>query len=242
MFLLVIIDPMELKKGLLLLFLLLEYVCCNVEAKCLKGCGAALASYYVSPGISTLDDITHLMKSSVVSNSDDIVSYNKDRIFNKNVLFFYRINIPFPCECIRDEFLGHVFEYSAAAGDTYDSIAKVTYANLTTVELLRRFNSYGQNDIPTNAKVNVTVNCSCGNSQVSQDYGLFITYPLRPGNNLHDIANETQLDAQLLQNYNPGVNFSQESGIVFIPGRGMLSSYYHVSLVYSSMYFDIDKI
>lgn len=225
MFLLVIIDPMELKKGLLLLFLLLEYVCCNVEAKCLKGCGAALASYYVSPGISTLDDITHLMKSSVVSNSDDIVSYNKDRIFNKNVLFFYRINIPFPCECIRDEFLGHVFEYSAAAGDTYDSIAKVTYANLTTVELLRRFNSYGQNDIPTNAKVNVTVNCSCGNSQVSQDYGLFITYPLRPGNNLHDIANETQLDAQLLQNYNPGVNFSQESGIVFIPGRDQFGDY-----------------
>lgn len=224
MFLLLIIDPMELRKGLLLLFLLLEYVCCNVEAKCLKGCDVALASYYVSRGL-VLDDITTSMESSVVSNFDVIESYNKDKIVNQNILSFSRINIPFPCDCIGGEFLGHVFEYSAAAGDTYDSIAKVTYANLTTVELLRRFNSYGQNGIPTNGKVNVTVNCSCGNSQVSQDYGLFITYPLMPDDSLHDIANDTHLDAQLLQNYNPGVNFSQENGIVFIPGRGTLSSY-----------------
>ncbi|BAT80970.1 hypothetical protein VIGAN_03060100 [Vigna angularis var. angularis] len=224
MFLLLITDPMELRKGLLLLFLLLEYVCCNVEAKCLKGCDLALASYYVSSGL-TLDDITHLMKSSVVSNSDDIISYNKDKTFNKNIFLFDRINVPFPCDCIHDEFLGHVFEYSAAEGDTYDSIAKVEYADLTTVELLRRFNSYGQNGIPKNAKVNVTVNCSCGNSQVSQEYGLFITYPLRPDNNLHDIANEAHLDAQLLQNYNPGVNFSKESGIVFIPGRDQFGDY-----------------
>ncbi|RDX61018.1 LysM domain receptor-like kinase 3, partial [Mucuna pruriens] len=196
------------------------YVCCNVESKCVKGCDVALASYYVNPGYLLVENITRLMKSSVLSNSDAIISYNEDKIFNNNVLSFYRLNVPFPCGCIDGEFLGHVFEYSAAAGDTYDSIAKVTYADLTTVELLRRFNSY-DHDIPANAKVNVTVNCSCGNSQVSKDYGLFITYPLRPGNDLHDMANETHLDAQLLQNYNPGVNFSKESGIVFIPGRGL---------------------
>lgn len=214
---------MELKKGLLLFLLLLEYVCCNVESKCVKGCDVALASYYVSPGNLVLGNITRLMESNILSNSNVITSYNKGRIFNGMVTSFSRINIPFPCDCIDDEFLGNKFEYTAAAGDTYDSIAKVKYANLTTIELLRRFNSYDHDDIPENAKVIVTVNCSCGNSQVSKDYGLFITYPLRPGNNLHDLANETHLDAQLLQNYNLGVNFSQESGIVFIPGRGMVS-------------------
>lgn len=66
----------------------------------------------------------------------------------------------------------------------------------------------------------MTVKCSYGNSLLSKDYGLFITYPLIPGNNLHDIANEVHLDAQLLERYNHGVNFSKESGIVFIPGRG----------------------
>ncbi|KAG4953167.1 hypothetical protein JHK87_038761 [Glycine soja] len=217
-------DPMELKKWLLF-FLLLEYVCCNAESKCVKGCDVALASYYVSPGYLLFENITRLMESIVLSNSDVII-YNKDKIFNENVLAFSRLNIPFPCGCIDGEFLGHVFEYSASAGDTYDSIAKVTYANLTTVELLRRFNSYDQNGIPANATVNVTVNCSCGNSQVSKDYGLFITYPLRPGNNLHDIANKARLDAQLLQSYNPGVNFSKESGdIVFIPGRDQHGDY-----------------
>ncbi|KAG5120867.1 hypothetical protein JHK84_039207 [Glycine max] len=219
---------MELKKWLLF-FLLLEYVCCNAESKCVKGCDVALASYYVSPGYLLFENITRLMESIVLSNSDVII-YNKDKIFNENVLAFSRLNIPFPCGCIDGEFLGHVFEYSASAGDTYDSIAKVTYANLTTVELLRRFNSYDQNGIPANATVNVTVNCSCGNSQVSKDYGLFITYPLRPGNNLHDIANEARLDAQLLQSYNPSVNFSKESGdIVFIPGRVSGSAEYETS-------------
>ncbi|KAL2316978.1 hypothetical protein Fmac_030854 [Flemingia macrophylla] len=215
---------MELKKGLLF-FLLLEYIfCINVESKCVKECDLALASYYVYPGNSTLSYINSWMESSVLSSSEVITSYNKDKIVNDNVPSFNRLNIPFPCDCIDDEFLGHMFEYSAAAGDTYDSIAKETYANLTTVELLMRFNSYGH-DIPANAKINVTVKCFCGNSQVSKDYGLFITYPLRPGNNLHDIANEAHLDAQLLERYNPGVNFSKESGIVFIPGRDQEGDY-----------------
>nr|ABB30246.1 Nod-factor receptor 1A [Glycine max] len=211
---------MELKKGLLVFFLLLECVCYNVESKCVKGCDVAFASYYVSPDLS-LENIARLMESSI----EVIISFNEDNISNGYPLSFYRLNIPFPCDCIGGEFLGHVFEYSASAGDTYDSIAKVTYANLTTVELLRRFNGYDQNGIPANARVNVTVNCSCGNSQVSKDYGMFITYPLRPGNNLHDIANEARLDAQLLQRYNPGVNFSKESGTVFIPGRDQHGDY-----------------
>ncbi|XP_061338163.1 lysM domain receptor-like kinase 3 [Gastrolobium bilobum] len=210
---------MKLENGLLLLFLLLEYVCFNVESKCMKGCDLALASYYVMPTVSLKNNITRFMQSNIVSNSDVITSYNKDKIFNGEALSLERLNIPFPCDCIDGEFLGHVFEYSYAAGDTYDLIAKMYYANLTTVELLQRFNSYDPNDITLNAKLNVTVNCSCGNTQISEDYGLFITYPLRPGDNMQNIANETNLEAELLQNYNPGVNFSKESGIVFIPGR-----------------------
>jgi chitin elicitor receptor kinase 1 len=71
-------------------------------------------------------------------------------------------------------------------------------------------------------KVNVTVNCSCGNRKVSKDYGLFITYPLSPKHTLESIAKDTKLDAELLQRYNPGVNFSQGSGLVFIPGNGLV--------------------
>ncbi|KAK7320522.1 hypothetical protein VNO77_30071 [Canavalia gladiata] len=214
---------MKLKNGLVLFFVLVKYVCCKVESKCVKGCDVALASYYVKPFL-TVGKITQLLQPNILSNYDVIMSYNKGKIFKDNVPFLIRLNIPFPCECIGGEFLGHVFEYTAGAGDTYDLIAKEKYANLTTVELLHRFNSYDQDDIPANSKVNVTVNCYCGNSHISKDYGLFVTYPLRPGDNLKDIAQETNLDAQLLQSYNPGVNFSKESGIVFIPGSGLARS------------------
>ncbi|KAL5065678.1 hypothetical protein RYX36_027415 [Vicia faba] len=86
-------------------------------------------------------------------------------------------------------------------------------------ELLKKFNSYDPNHIPAKAKVNVTVNCSCGNSQISKDYGLFVIYPLRSMDTLEKITNESKLDEGLIQNFNPNVNFSRGSGIVFIPGR-----------------------
>ncbi|RCU19802.1 hypothetical protein DVA79_22285, partial [Acinetobacter baumannii] len=71
------------------------------------------------------------------------------------------------------------------------------------------FNSYNPNNIPVNGTVKATVNCTCGNSAISKKYGLFITYPLRPEDNLASIAQTEQLDQTLLQSYNPGVNFSQ---------------------------------
>ncbi|CAJ2653713.1 unnamed protein product [Trifolium pratense] len=231
---------MKLKYVLLLVFLFVECVFFKVESKCVKGCDIALASYYVLPLVE-LPSVKNFMQSKIVTNSSDILNkYNKVLVTNHgNIFSFFRINIPFPCECIGSEFLGHVFEYTAKEGDTYDLIANTYYVSLTTVELLKKFNSYDPNHIPAKAKVNVTVNCSCGNSQVSKDYGLFITYPLRTGDTLKKIANESKLDEGLLQNYNPGVDFSKESGIVFIPGRdqngdyvplyprfGLLSSYY----------------
>ncbi|KAK2431233.1 lysM domain receptor kinase [Trifolium repens] len=167
------------------------------------------------------------MQSKIVKNSPEVImSYNKDIVFsNDNLFIYFRVNIPFPCECIEGEFLGHVFEYTAKEGDTYDLIANTYYVSLTTVELLKKFNSYDPNHIPVKAKVNVTVNCSCGNSQISKDYGLFITYPLRPMDTLQNIASDSKLDEGVIQSYNYGVNFSQGSGIVFIPGRDQNGDY-----------------
>lgn len=193
----------------------------KVESKCMKGCDLALASYRVTPKF-VLKNITDFLHSKILSSSDIIISYNKDKISNiDNLPAFDSINIPFPCDCIEGEFLGHVFEYSASEADTYDLIANTYYASLTTVDLLQKFNSYDPNHIPSNAKVNVTVNCSCGSSLVSKDYGLFVTYPLSSVDTLQSIASKTNLDAKLLQSYNQGVNFSKGSGIVFIPGKGI---------------------
>ncbi|KAI5433635.1 LysM domain receptor-like kinase 3 [Lathyrus oleraceus] len=212
----------------LLLFLFLECFFSKVESKCVKGCDIALASYHVMPAFK-LQNITNFMQSKIVSafnSSDVLIRYNRDILSNRANIFSYsRVNIPFPCDCIGGEFLGHVFEYTANERDSYDLIANSYYASLTSVQVLQKFNSYHPNHIPIKAKVNVTVNCSCGNSQISKDYGLFITYPLRSTDSLEKIANASKLDEGLIQNFNPDVNFSKGSGIVFIPGRDQNGHY-----------------
>ena len=74
-----------------------------------------------------------------------------------------KANVPFPCDCINGEFLVHMFEYTVHSGNTYLTVAQKYYANLTTYQLLRKYNSYDRNNIPdTNAKLNATVTCSWG--------------------------------------------------------------------------------
>ncbi|KAI4384953.1 hypothetical protein MLD38_003036 [Melastoma candidum] len=189
-------------------------------AQCRQKCDLALASYYVWEG-TTLSFISEALGLLSVA---DILSYNKDTIPNQDsVQSGVRINVPFPCGCIRDssnnEFLGHVFNYTVKEGDTYETVAGQYYSNLTTVDWLRKFNSYVDSNIPNNAVLNVTVNCSCGDSAISEDYGLFITYPLRPVDTLASIATKENVSQSILIQYNPGVNFDQGTGLVYIPGK-----------------------
>ncbi|KAK6932775.1 Serine-threonine/tyrosine-protein kinase, catalytic domain [Dillenia turbinata] len=189
-----------------------------VEPKCPRTCDLALASYYVWEG-TNITFIAEVLSSS----RDTIVQYN-DLTNADSVIAGTRVNVPFSCDCIEDGgFLGHTFTYSVRSGDTYTTVAETYYSNLTTIAMLEKYNSYAENRIPDNAVLNVTVNCSCGNASVSKDYGLFITYPLQPGENLSSISNSSGISAQLLQEYNPNSNFS--SGLVYIPGKDDTGSY-----------------
>ena len=91
---------------------------CGIQVH--KGCDLALASYLVPPSQTTLSNITSLMQSEVLYNSDDTRSYNKGKVLatGESLQSFTRINIPFPCDCINGELLGHVFRYSITANDT----------------------------------------------------------------------------------------------------------------------------
>ncbi|XP_050904069.1 lysM domain receptor-like kinase 3 [Lathyrus oleraceus] len=219
------VEPTKFISSFLFLFLLLASKSFTAESKCSKTCDIALASYYLWFG-SNLTYVSKIMQSNLVTKPEDIVSYNTDTIKNKDlVLSDTRVNVPFPCDCINDEFLGHTFQYHVGTGDTYLSVANRNYSNLTTSEWLHRFNIYPPDSIPDTGTLNVTVNCSCGNSDVSKDYGLFITYPLRIEDSLELISNKTKVDAELLKKYNPGVNFSQGTGLVYIPGKDTNGNY-----------------
>ncbi|XP_028070126.1 lysM domain receptor-like kinase 3 isoform X2 [Camellia sinensis] len=187
-----------------------------VESKCSKGCDLALASYYVWPE-SNLTFISKVMSVQI----SDILSYNPQIPNQDSVQSDIRINIPFPCDCINGDFFAHVFKYTFRVDDIYEKVAGKYYANLTTTEWVQKFNSYDPNWIPDGAQINVTVNCSCGDSSVSKVYGLFMTYPLRPEDSLDSIATETNLTTAVLKSYNPDANFSAGSGLVYIPAKAL---------------------
>lgn len=196
-----------------------------VESRCARSC-TALASYYV-PADSNLTFISELFNSTLVPYStltfDSILSYNKQVANKDSVDSGTRLNVPFPCDCINGSLPAHEFSYRVRSHDTYYKIATEYYSNLTTVNWLQPFNTYPATNIPDTGTVRVVVNCSCGDATISKDYGLFITYPLRPGENLSYVLTQANLSSNssgLVQRYNPGVNFSSGAGLVFIPGRG----------------------
>ncbi|KAJ4982110.1 hypothetical protein NE237_032947 [Protea cynaroides] len=209
----------ELGLYLGLSFLLLFFFV-GAEAKCRSGCNQALASYYVWVG-SNLTFIANVTNNSV----EDIRSYN-NLTSKDSVAAGTKLIVPAsPCECISREYLAHVYKYPVINGDTYDVVATKYYSNLTTVESLQNSNSYPILNIPDNAVLNVTVNCSCGDKSVSKDYGLFVTYPLRPGDTLSSIATEFGVNSSIVREYNPNTNFSLGSGFVFIPGKDITGKF-----------------
>ncbi|KAK6259497.1 Serine-threonine/tyrosine-protein kinase [Theobroma cacao] len=220
-----------LLKLISFLFFFISVSLISVESRCTKGCDEALASYYVWDN-ANLTFISEVLNSNIVPSStinfDTILAYNKQVANKDSVEAFSRLNIPFPCDCINGEFLGHVFQFNVRPRDTYDRIATEYYSNLTTVEWLQQFNSYPPTNIPDTGMVNVTVNCSCGDAAISKDYGLFITYPLRPGETLNTVLTQTNLSSDLsglVQSYNPEANFSAGTGLVFIPGKDANNSF-----------------
>ncbi|KAI3703991.1 hypothetical protein L1987_74192 [Smallanthus sonchifolius] len=204
-------------KSSSLLFLISTCFTSLVRSICTRGCDLALGSYYLEPQ----NDIVSISQS-INTSITNILNYNPDTISNKDSLpVFTRLIVPFSCECLNGDFLGHVFNYEFRSVDTYERVAEEMYANLTTGDWIRRFNVYDPNRVPDHVIINVTVNCSCGDGSVSKDYGLFVTYPLRPGESLESVSLAANLSSELVRRYNPGVNFSQGSGLVYIPGRGL---------------------
>lgn len=195
----------------LLLLLLLSF---TADAKCKNGC-QALASYYVWDG-SNLTYISNIFHQQV----SEILKYNPQVHNPDDVLAGTRINIPYSCDCLNSDFLGHTFSYLTQHGDTYNNIAQIAFANLTTEEWVHRVNNYPTTQIPEKVTINVTVNCSCGNGKISKDYGFFVTYPLRLGESLSSVTVESGVQARLLEMYNKGSNFSSGDGLVFVPARG----------------------
>ncbi|KAI3989333.1 hypothetical protein MKX01_026916 [Papaver californicum] len=204
----------KLELGMVIVF----FLCFRVKAKCSSGCDLAKASYFLVQG-SNLTYISDIFGKNI----PEILTYNPDVRNQDTIQYGTRVNIPFSCDCLNDDFLGHTFNYTTQPGDTYKIIAQKIFANLTTAGWIQSINHYNLNLLPPYTSINVTVNCSCGDESVSKDYGLFMTYPLSPEDNISFVKSESGVPGKLLQMYNPGMDFSQGSGLVFIPAKAGIS-------------------
>ncbi|XP_042473235.1 chitin elicitor receptor kinase 1-like isoform X1 [Zingiber officinale] len=193
----------------------------SLESACRSGCELALGAYYVTPNVNA----SYIAPLFDIPGFNDLGPYNPSVRDLNSILSGNRLHVFFSCDCINGEFLGHNFSYQVVSGDTYTSIASDVYGSLTTVAALSHFNSFPENNVQAGANINVIVNCSCGDKAVSSAYGLFETYPIHPPDNLSSIAAAYNFTSQeaLLQNYNPGSNFT--SGTVFIPTTDPTGSY-----------------
>lgn len=180
---------------------------------CNSGCDLALASYYIEEG-TNLTYISNLFNQP----TSEILKYNPNIQNPDTIQSHTRLNIPFTCDCLSGLFLGHTFSYKLKEGENYKAVANGYYSNLTTIDFLIRVNSYPATDIPAGTVINVTVNCSCGDRDVSKDYGLFLTYPLRNGDSLPGIAMESGVPVELVKRYNPASNF-RAGELVFLPAK-----------------------
>ncbi|OEL22627.1 Chitin elicitor receptor kinase 1 [Dichanthelium oligosanthes] len=191
---------------------------------CTAGCGLALASYLISQN----QNITYIADLFNINNYRTLGDYNPDISNLDYIVAGQSVRVYFPCGCHSlpsspsSTYLAGSFPYKVAHGDTYDSMAR-QFSNLTTSDWLGKTNIYPANNIPdTGVTVNITVNCSCGDSRISQDYGLFLTYPLRDQTLAAVAANysfDSSSQMDLLRQYNPGMD-TNTSGLVFIPVKG----------------------
>ncbi|KMT11543.1 hypothetical protein BVRB_5g108610 isoform B [Beta vulgaris subsp. vulgaris] len=201
--------------------LLWSCFCFTVESQCNRGCPLALASYYLWSQ-ANLTFIAQVFNTT----GDEILSYNPSVPDQDRLISSTRINVPFTCDCLNNgQFLGRMFQFRMTEGDTYNRLANTYYSGLTTARWIENFNSFPVNNVPSGSLVNVPVNCSCGDRSIERNYGLFMTYPLRPGDNLSSVAQYSNSTSSLLQRYNPNVNFSAGTGIVFIPAQDRSGRY-----------------
>ncbi|CAO2162576.1 unnamed protein product [Urochloa humidicola] len=226
---------MELPLHALLTRLLLLTAAATAAAAAGDGCRSgyscdALASYLIARN----QNLTYIASLFGFSDYRTLKAYNPGVPNLDYIVAGQSVNISVRCVCQSlpnspsSTYLAGFFPYKVQSGDTYDGIT-LNFGNLTNPGWLAATNTYSANNIPDTGTVNVTVNCSCGDSNISPDYGLFLTYPLRDGQTLASIAannsfNSTaQLD--LLNKYNPNMG-TKSSGLIYIPVQDANGSYH----------------
>uniref|UniRef100_A0A0C9RNS3 non-specific serine/threonine protein kinase n=1 Tax=Wollemia nobilis TaxID=56998 RepID=A0A0C9RNS3_9CONI len=230
-------EPKALKMELRMIFALTVVLAAaisevvEVEGKdsCRGEC-EALGSLYLYRGLNSTYILQTLFNN--VATDSTVLSFNKNIADINSIIAGKRLNIPFACQCLSlptggSTYRGHNFNYTVQTGDTYDKIAG-TYSNLTSGDWMKTTNTYPETGIPDGVTLNVSVNCSCGDPDISKEYGFFLTYPLlniTTSDSLAKLSQTYGISENVLKSYNKDVDFNQTNELVFIPVKDTNESY-----------------
>jgi len=184
-----------------------------------------MASYYVGlyDELPTIASYFGILYGEIYSK---IMPYNPDIPSSDFVLSFARIRILFSCRCIDGEYLANRFQYNITSGDNYTVIAQKHFANLTSPEWHASVNSYPPDNIPNGATVNVTVNCSCGDTDVGCFFNIDEPHVL----DFLVVSTHTVLDFSEVTHYQPKKTLTLTLSIklLFTPivHRSQISEFY----------------
>jgi len=127
--------------------------------------------------------------------------------------------------------------HQVVTGNSLTNITGSVYENLTQPSWVASLNSLS-NYAPAGMYLRVPVQCSCGNPDVSSEYGLFVTYPVvaGTGGNISGIATDFNTTTDVLKKFNKNVVWenSQPTQYAFIPVTGIHSNYNFISCISNS--------
>jgi len=191
------------------------------------GCDLALGSYYISRN----QNLSYISSLFGIDDYRTLAPYNTGYSNLDYIEVGSRVNVCFRCRCLAlpfapfSTYLAGSFPYRVSqGGESYASVA-AEFHNLTTANLLQPAPSSSVNDVlDAGTVVNVTVTCSCANSDVWPDYKLLLTYPLGNGETPDSVAASHGLSSQaelnLFRRYNPRADNVKEGDVVYIPLKG----------------------
>eukprot|EP01018_Ginkgo_biloba_P006928 Gb_21145 [translate_table: standard] len=174
-----------------------------VYANCIprQGCYMALVSYEIAEG-DTLDSLATLFQTTIEKLKKLNGIPDPDHIS-----VGLNIYIPFPCMCM-DNRLGFNFLYAVEFGYTSLSDIVMKFHNLSKAEwIIAATPIHDPSILFPGFVVKIPVNCSCGNPNINA-LGPFVTYVTEQRDNLTRISSNFGVPANLIERFNPTVNWS----------------------------------
>ncbi|XP_027330956.1 protein LYK5 [Abrus precatorius] len=158
----------------------------------IPSCNSYLTFKSSPPEYSTPSSISYLLNATpsliaTANNITDVQSIPADTM----------VTVPINCSCSGPYYQHNASYTLKTLGETYFSIANITYRALTTCQALMAQNSFGERNLTAGLNLHVPLRCACP-TQKQRDAGFkyLLTYLVSQGESISSIADIFGVDEQ----------------------------------------------